>query len=114
MAKKRKEWSGIVYSTDPDFDLGSETVEEGETLPPKQQVLKIELDRKLKGGKKVTRVFNFVGTEADLKTLGKLLQQKCGCGGGVKDSSILLQGDFREKIKSELTAMGYKWKQVGG
>jgi translation initiation factor 1 len=116
MGKKnnKSQRSGLVYSTDPDFepeldDDGAEM----ETLPPAKQQLRITLQR-LKGNKVVTRVYQFVGQEDDLKDLGKQLKQKCGCGGSVKDGDILLQGDFRELIGSELQRLGYRYKFVGG
>ena len=114
MAKKKNKKSGIIYSTDPDFGYSYEGEEEEvQTLPPQQQSLRISLQR-LKGNKQVTKVYQFVGTEEDFKALGKSLKSLCGCGGSVKNGEILLQGDFREKVKSYLQKNGYKYKQVGG
>ncbi|MEM9721637.1 MAG: translation initiation factor [Bacteroidota bacterium] len=113
MAKKKHKKSGIVYSTDPDYGYDYEEEEEEETLPPKQQNLRISLQR-LKGNKQVTKVYQFVGKEEDFKVLGKTLKSLCGCGGSVKNGEILLQGDFREKVKSYLQKNGYTFKQVGG
>lgn len=114
MAKKKKQrYDGIVYSTDSDFDYEESTEEAQETLPPRQQTLKIQLDR-LKGNKKATRIWNFEGTEDDLKALGKELKQVCGCGGAVKNGEIILQGDFRQKAKAALEKQEYKVKLVGG
>ena len=113
MGKKNKKRSGIVYSTDPDYDYQTEEELEEETLPPNQQNLRITLQR-LKGNKSLTKVYAFVGSPEDLKNLGKELKSLCGCGGSVKNGEILLQGDFREKVKGYLTKKGYKYKQVGG
>ena len=114
MAKKKKRRNGIVYSTDPSYSSGWDDDEFVEETPePRKQNLRISLQR-LKGNKRVTKVYNFVGNDDDFKALGKLLKSKCGCGGSVKDGEILLQGDFREKVKKELDSMGYRWKQVGG
>lgn len=113
MSRKKNNKKGIVYSTDPDFGYEYDEEEVAETLPPQQQNLKIQL-RRLKGNKQATIVYNFVGTEDDFKDLGKQLKSKCGCGGSVKDGEILLQGDFREKVKAELEKQNYKCKQVGG
>ncbi|MBL0342834.1 MAG: translation initiation factor [Bacteroidetes bacterium] len=113
MSNKNKNKDGIVYSTNPSFQNEIIT-SSGSLLPPKQQQLRVLLDKKQRAGKKVTLVTGFVGPEKDLEVLGKLLKTKCGVGGTVKDGEIMLQGDFREKIIQILSSMEYKVKQAGG
>ena len=110
---KRKDITGIVYSTKQDFDYSYDDDLEEETLPPNQQDLRIVLDRK-KGGKVVTAIIDFVGTTEDLKALGKQMKTFCGVGGTVKDGEILIQGDFRDQIIAKLQEMKYKAKKKGG
>jgi translation initiation factor 1 len=113
MSKKTKNKKGIVYSTDPDFAYDRENNDQVETLPPVKQNLRMRLDR-LKGNKRTTVIYDFVGSDDDFKQLGKSLKDKCGCGGTVKNGEILLQGDFRDRVGQELTALGYRFKMVGG
>jgi translation initiation factor 1 len=113
MSKKNKP-SGIVYSTNPDFQYSFEPEQEQETLLPAQQDLRVMLDRKQRGGKQVTLVNGFKGTATDLEILGKLLKSKCGTGGSAKDGEILIQGDFRDKVLAILISSGYKAKKAGG
>lgn len=104
---------GTVYSTNPDFEYDAESDNEQETLPPQQQKLYVSLDKKNRKGKAVTLVEGFIGTDEDLKTLGKTLKSKCGAGGAVKDGEIIVQGDFREKVTQYLETEGYKVKRKG-
>ena len=105
---KKKSSGGLVYSTDPDFKPYEEEAEQQETLVPAKQQLKIILDKKHRGGKTVTLVDNFIGTEEDLETLGKQLKAFCGTGGSVKDGQIIIQGDQRQKVLQWLQKSGYK------
>ena len=109
-----KNRTGVVYSTNPDFAYQSNDPVEAATLPPQQQQLRVQLDKKQRGGKQVTLVTGFVGTEADLQTLGKLLKTKCGVGGSAKDGEVVVQGDFRDKVLEVLLKEGYKAKKAGG
>ena len=115
MAKKKKKqnYQGIVYSTDPGYDYDEGYAEDEETLPPRQQNLKISL-RRHKGNKQATIEWNYVGREDDLKDLGKMLKQKCGTGGAVKDGEIIFQGDKRKQVAAVLEKEGYKYKFAGG
>ena len=115
--KKSNDWKkrdGVVYSTADNFDFDLENDGDETTLPPKQQNLKVMLDKKSRGGKQVTLVAGFIGQEEDLKSLGKELKAKCGVGGNTKDGEILIQGDQRDIVIDYLIGMGYKAKKSGG
>lgn len=112
--QKKKNISGVTYSTNPNFQYCYHNPEEPETPPPQQQNLRIFLETKHRGGKTATVIKGFTGKTADLETLGKSLKIKCGTGGSVKDNEIIIQGNFREKITQILIAEGYKTKIAGG
>jgi translation initiation factor 1 len=108
MSKKNKsDKHGFVYSTDPGFKFENEEEQSVETLPAKQQKLRIRLDTKHRGGKTVTLIEGFIGKEEDLQDLGKKLKNYCGTGGSAKDSEIIIQGDQRDKVLQWLLKNDY-------
>jgi len=116
MAKKKMKrinTDGFVFSTDNQFEFEDEFQEE-ETIANNQQKLIAKLERKGRGGKVVTIVEGFVGTDDDLKNIGKTLKNKCGTGGSVKDGEIIMQGDVRNKVVDLLIKEGFKVKKSGG
>lgn len=106
--KNRSERNGFVFSTDPDFRFEEDAQPQLETLEPAQQKLKIRLETKHRGGKTVSLIEGFVGSDADLQELGKKLKNHCGTGGSAKDGEIIVQGDHRDKILQWLQKNGYK------
>lgn len=107
---KNNDWKdrlNIVYSTNPDFKYETEEEEITETLDKKQQKLRVNIEKKGRGGKTVTLITGFVGNDNDLKELGKLLKTKCGVGGSAKDGEIIIQGEFKQRIIDILKAEGY-------
>ena len=68
-----------------------------------------------RGGKTVTLVTGFVGIGLPEKeSLAKKMRNACGCGGTVKDGSIEIQGDQRDKIAQILTEAGFRPVFAGG
>ena len=124
MAKKPKEndWKdrlNVVYSTNPDFKYELDDEEEQTTLQPSQQRLRVQLDRKNRGGKVVTLVTGFIGTEDDLKEMTKLYQESTGIGSicmlrrltytGIEASNISFKSwiDGSDEAIMAITKIGY-------
>jgi len=82
--------------------------------PATAQEAHIRLEKKGRGGKTVTVVYGLRLPPAELKALGKHLRQACGTGGTVKDGTIEVQGDHRERVAEALQQAGYRTKFTGG
>jgi len=82
--------------------------------PAGDGIVRVRRETKGRGGKTVT-VADGVPLAGDaLKELCSELKRVCGTGGTVKDGAILIQGDHREKILSELSRRGFPGKLSGG
>lgn len=103
-----KDRLNVVYSTNPDFSYESDSDEAvAETLPLNKQALRVGIERKNRGGKVVTLVTGFIGSDEALKELGKFLKTKCGVGGSAKDGEIVIQGDLKARVIDLLLKAGY-------
>ena len=76
----------------------------------------IRVQREVKGrkGKTVTTVSGFQINADELKNLATQLKRRCGTGGSVKDGVIIIQGDHRDALITELKNRGFKAKIAGG
>ena len=118
MARKKR---NIVYSTDPAYKkrcprCGSYPCRcpKPKSLAPEQQTAHIRREIKGRGGKTVTVIMNLQLTPNDMKKLAKQLKQACGAGGSIKDGTIEIQGDNRDKVAAKLQQIGYSTKFTGG
>ena len=103
-----KDRLGVVFSTNPDYNYQHDEPEDYPTLPTSSQRLRISIEKKGRGGKVVTVVKGFVGSQEDIRKLEKMLKQKCGVGGSSKDGEIMLQGNLKDKTIAILKDAGYK------
>ena len=107
-----KKDSKLVYST----DAGRiKSIDPLPNLPPKGDgFIRIRRETAGRNGKGVTTLTGFELPAAELQTLAKQLKQLCGTGGTVKEWTIEIQGDQREKLKTELEKRGFRVKLAGG
>ena len=107
MSNKNKKLKGIVYSTNPDFELEN-TIEISDSVSAGKQNLLVRISTQGRGGKKATLVQRFVGNNNELENLSKEIKKHCSAGGSVKNNEIIIQGDFCDKIVNFLISKGYK------
>jgi translation initiation factor 1 len=73
---------------------------------PSRVVAKLRLEKKGRGGKNVTVVFDLPRNAAFLKELCQELKRACGTGGAVVDDTVEVQGDLRDRIREILQRRG--------
>ncbi|MFM7309364.1 MAG: translation initiation factor [Flavobacteriales bacterium] len=115
MSKKMKgleSLGGLVYSTNPNYQQPSEE-DDSTPIEPKDQDLRIWLEKNHRGGKTASVVRGFIGSQEALEQLAKKLKNQCGTGGSAKDGEIIIQGDHRDKMVKLLVQEGYRVKKAG-
>lgn len=74
---------------------------------PGRIVAKLRLEKKGRGGKAVTVVYDLPQNATFLKALCQELKRACGVGGTASDDAIELQGDQRDRLRERLRAKGF-------
>lgn len=101
----------LVYST----DFGRISEEKAKTSKPTGDgIVRIRRETKGRKGKGVTTISGLLVDEKELKDIAKQLKKVCGTGGSVKEHTIEIQGDNRDKIKQFLESKNYTVKLAGG
>lgn len=82
--------------------------------PPADGVVRVQREKKGRGGKTVTVVTGLPSGASELDALLKDLKQHCGAG-GTRDGAVLeIQGDHRARVEARLVALGHRVKVTGG
>lgn len=97
---------------EPDNSPEPEITEIDDTLWVQKDPMICKYEKR--NGKPTTIIEGYTGHADDFKKLAKILKTKLSVGGTVKDESIILQGDYRDKIMKILQEIGFKVKRVGG
>jgi translation initiation factor 1 len=71
---------------------------------------KLRMEKKGRGGKTVTVVYDLPKNDTFLKDLAARLKSECGTGGAVKDGAVELQGEMRDRVRGILERLGYAVK----
>ncbi len=112
-SKRKSSENRVVYS---EFGNHESPATERATpnLPPEKQDLRVQATRAGRKGKTVTIITGFQTTPETLQGLLKQLKSQCGTGGTLKDNTIEIQGEHKQKILELLKQKGYKAKISGG
>ena len=65
-------------------------------------------------GKPITIIEGYNGAVKDFKILAKEIKTKLSVGGSFTNESIIIQGDYRDKIMEILQNKGFSVKRLGG
>lgn len=95
----------------PSEDL-EDTIEEQKELYIQKDPMLCKYEKRK--GKPTTIIAGYEGDDEDFKILAKEIKNKFAVGGSFKDSEIIIQGDYRDKIMDFLKQKGFKVKRVGG
>jgi translation initiation factor 1 len=77
---------------------------------PDKVVAKLRMEKKGRGGKTVTVVYDLPRNDAFLEALAAELKKACGAGGAVVENTVEVQGEQRERLRAHLAKKGWSVK----
>jgi translation initiation factor 1 len=83
-------------------------------VSPKQQSLRVQATRSGRKGKTVTVITGFQTSQESLQAILKQLKTICGTGGTLKEQTLEIQGEHKDKVVQILIQLGYQVKISGG
>jgi translation initiation factor 1 len=86
--------------------------QESPSAEPSDRPLRVRRERRR--GKWCAVIAGLGDDPAAQKGLLKTLRTSLGCGGGVSEDDIVLQGDCRDAVLKKLAELGYRAKASGG
>lgn len=92
------------------IDGGEENEKDSGKL--QKEPLKVITDRKGRKGKTATIIEGFIIAQEEVEKIAKVLKQKLGVGGSVREGEILIQGEHKEAVKNILSSLGFKVKLI--
>ena len=110
--KAKHTYRGVVMRTDP----ARLRTAARPAQPVSSGPAKVRVGRETSGrsGKGVSVISGLPLAGEELEALATRLKKLCGAGGAVKDGTIEIQGDHRERLVMELGKLGYDAKRSGG
>ena len=103
------DYGEILYSSDGSGKNIHQKKNKKKTVEvdPASTTLKLRLEKKGRGGKTVTVIYEVPDNPKYFKRILKELKNHCGVGGSQKPTQLEIQGDQREKVRSYLIGLGF-------
>jgi translation initiation factor 1 len=119
MSKKNQKFTADTFSNNPFASqeveclaVDNENPEMKEAAKPRKGLCRIRLEKKGRAGKKVTVLYGFepVLELTEMMDLLSQLKKKAGVGGTVREDTLEIQGDTRQRTADILRENNYKVK----
>ncbi len=96
----------------PDHKLPKEPEKKKSTIWIQKEAILCKYEKRK--GKPITIIDGYNGATKDFKLLAKEIKTTLSVGGSFKNDTIIIQGDYRDKIMDILKEKGFVVKRVGG
>jgi translation initiation factor 1 len=111
--KAKHTYRGVVMRTDPSR-LRAAAARPAAPVSPSTARVRVGREVSGRSGKGVSVITGLPLAGEELEALATRLKKLCGAGGAVKEGTIEVQGDHRDRLVAELLKLGFEAKRSGG